>query len=437
MSRLIFHDGISILDETEWQLVVQHIPYFHDTLATEIIIPDTISKHTFKKLMVLLEYGKHNLILSDKRLFQLSAVWGTIPLLHQWKWDIDEYACITDMDQYERTTEVLLRTGSSIQDITISLLEMMDFVKPRYPMICNTKIATHFRRSIPQVPFVAQFLNEVWVAGEALVDHIKKLPMTCYDFYFTCTEERAKVIIDDMYNSIRSIVDYVIHTTHMIQFVTRDDGIYRVHTELYNNVQHILVHQTIDCCCVATNGLELVTLSRGYQSLQYSIIVVDPYLMDDTYIDRLVWFSHKGFIIQCPGWKHDWKYKVSQCTDIYKSYTTFTGLRKLAWCLIHKIHPQVYPDLCKSTDITSLSFYLYRFFPHFFQDRLCEEDDVSFFKTHHVSIPYLLSNDLTFTPDSYQFRHQWYPPTSMEPLTFCVPSQPLGCPTFYRWCVLN
>lgn len=431
MSHLHFYDGSIYIDQDELQLLKEHVPFFQrleDSTISNTI--DHVSKYVFKKLVVLLLYGKHPTILSDARIFKLSHEWGGISLLTPWKWGLKDLYHLTHMDQHEHDTESSLRLlyhqNQPTSSYTISLFDTYDFTKSRYPFMYPGELATSFYKSLPSLLFVDRYPNELWVVGEALANHIKRYPITGYDYYFTCNEERAYLILQDIYDELHTILDYVSRTEDCVTFYTHH-GEYRIHLTLYHDVQHILVHQYVDCCCVATNGTELFTLPRGYHSLQYGIIIVNPYVCDETYIDQLVWFSKKGFLLQCPGWKSEWEDDVAHKRDIYLSYSSFSGLRKLAWCLYHSIHPSTHYELCKSATLDGLPYYLGRFGYSYEKDQ---------FK--NATIPFALSKTMDFSTFPYVFKQYWCPPPSFPTtLSFTKPILPTSCATFYQWFILK
>ena len=434
MHHIHFYDGSVYIDEDELRLVQEHVPFFKtQTDASDITIPHThdyVSKAVFKKLVVLLLYGKHATLLSDTRIFRLSDEWG-MSLITPWKWELADVYRLTRMDQHEQYTESSLRQRYHhhtpvTTSYTISMYDTYDFSKARYPFLYPGKLVTSFCKSIPSLLFVDRYPHELWVVGEALVNHIKRCPITGYDYYFTCTAERAHLIVQDIYDELRPILTYVSRTKHCMTFYTLH-GEYRIHLALYHDVQHILVHQYVDCCCIATNGTDLVTLPRGYHSLQYGLIIVNPYVCNDTYINQLVWFSKKGFLLQCPGWTCDWEDEVAHKGDVYLSYTSFTGLRKLAWCLYHSIHPSTHYELCQSPTLDALPYYIGRFGYSYEADQ---------FK--HATLPFALSHTLDFSSVPYRFNHTWCPPPSFStPLAFTAPELPVSCPTFYQWFILK
>ena len=432
MSHLHFYDGSIYIDQEELQLLKEHVPFFQsieDSTISKTI--DHVSKYVFKKLVVLLLYGKHPTILSDVRIFQLAKEWGGISLLIPWTWELPDLYHLTHMDQHEHDTESSLRlmyhqNNSVKETYTISLFETYDFTKSRYPFMYPRKLATSCCKSIPSLLFLDRYPNELWVVGEALVNHIKRLPINVYDYYFTCSEARAYLILQDIYEELRIILDYVSRTEQCVTFYTYH-GEYRIHLTLYQDVQHILVHQYVDCCCIATNGTDLITLPRGYHSIQYGIIIVNPYVCDDTYMDQLVWFSKKGFLLQCPGWKNEWEDDVAHKGDLYQSYYSFSGLRKLAWCIYHSIHPSTHYELCKSTTLDALPYYVGRF--DYSHDKIPDQ---------HRVIPYALSHTLDFSSVPYVFKQYCCPPPSFPtPLSFTKPVLPTSCPTFYQWFILK
>ena len=421
MITLQFYDGNVYLDEPEWILLCSLIPFFQTPVPVTLFSEEDGSVQTFKKLVVVLLYGKHTRILTDLTVYRLATQWN-ISALTPWKWELVDLYQLTHMDHQEHQTEIDLRLSYSKQlpvpSCVFSVFESIDFTKSTYPYLFPQSIATPFHKSIPLVPFVETYPNELWSAGEALVNHIKRLPITAYDFYFTCTQERAQWILDDIFNLIN--VNYVSRTPSLLTCYTGTYE-YRFHLTLYRDVQHILVHQYVDCCCIATNGTELITLPRGYHSLQYSIIVVNPFVWEDAYIDQLVWFSKRGFLLQCPNWKPEWEDEVAHKGDVYESYTHFTGLRKLAWCLYHTIHPSTHYELCKSTTQESVPYYLGRYALE-----------------NRATLPFALSESVHCPAIRYVFQNKTFTSLAFpHTITFSEPVIPIPCTTFYQWFVLK
>jgi hypothetical protein len=70
---------------------------------------------------------------------------------------------------------------------------------------------------------------------------------------------------------------------------------------LYHSVAQILLGFDLDCCALAYNGADVVSLPRGLRALQTRQNIVDTTRQSTTYEARLYKYARRGFAVAVPG----------------------------------------------------------------------------------------------------------------------------------------
>uniref|UniRef100_A0A6C0BP97 Uncharacterized protein n=1 Tax=viral metagenome TaxID=1070528 RepID=A0A6C0BP97_9ZZZZ len=138
--------------------------------------------------------------------------------------------------------------------------------------------------------------GDIVIAGGACVSFMKDRRLKDIDIFFTCSEERAREILNDITDEgdIGSCwLTERATSVHSLnaQFIHR----------LYRSKSEVVHGFDLDSCGILFNGVKFYCTRRAKFSLDNNINYFDPDRSSPSYIHRLVKYSERGFRVEIPS----------------------------------------------------------------------------------------------------------------------------------------
>ena len=121
-------------------------------------------------------------------------------------------------------------------------------------------------------------------------------------FIHSCNIEKAKKIIDNIYNKLKHIGMIVTRTNNAITFKTIYE--YQVILRLYKSPSEILHGFDVDCCCIGYDGKDIWMTQRAYYALTHKYNTVNFDRLSPTYENRLIKYANRGMGVYVPNMDH-------------------------------------------------------------------------------------------------------------------------------------
>ena len=217
-------DGYIPLEIQEWNKIRNHISSIQPSIP--IYFPCSIKQARI--ILSLLIQGMNPDLISDHELFPICKALSLNSIM-DFSWLIKDHYKITYMDQSDNDVErdyLALYYQSIIppSSLVFEITEELDFYRPVYPILYSDDEQIKPTDTICYaMPFLSEYIGELWVVGEAIVHSIHKKAIHRYDYYFSCSKERIKVMIDEIISYL-SLTDceiyYVYDEVHAIQYLS-------------------------------------------------------------------------------------------------------------------------------------------------------------------------------------------------------------------------
>jgi len=346
------HDGNLVMEADTFESMRVYIPYFnamrHYTPSNTIewmppYVDETtyglFSRERMRQLLAVLQFGCIRSLLT-RGLFDLSDALGGVEGIERWDWREDTRYALYREDERIRDTELAALdayTGANGVNVIESIVETLNLSKPTtfpdyleiYPTHRYRLDSSDLNRDafftneyvLDQVGMLqvksvlALYRGEVWLVGETLMRMLNGLCWTEHHMALTTTRDRALLILDAIYNALKSSLRYMIRTGTDIIFYMRQSAPYIVSLTLYRDIQHVLLHTGLDCYALATDGDTVVALPRCTRSLIHNCVVLDPRFASPSYARSVADVWRKGVHVVCPGYTSDWEKYIPCCDE--------------------------------------------------------------------------------------------------------------------------